>query len=57
MTGRAYIATKRDYFGVGGGTDCFRTYCEELNLQSTNTSNINNNHDDEQDEILDNNKS
>ena len=48
ITGRAYIATKRYYFGVGGGTDCFRTYCEELSLQATITSNNINNHDDEQ---------
>jgi hypothetical protein len=45
MTGRAYIATKRYYFGVGGGTDCFRTYCEEIS-----SSNIINNHNKEHEE-------
>jgi hypothetical protein len=30
-TGTAYIATKRYYFGVGGGTSCF---CEALKRQT-----------------------
>jgi hypothetical protein len=37
-SGVAYIATKRYYFGVGGGSDCFRHALSTLNHKNTTIS-------------------
>ena len=37
-TGVAYVATKRYYFGVGGGVDSFRKFANEVNMKHEETT-------------------